>query len=147
MVPNALKTAAASSISAVFNHIRKKIHDHWLLRYAAFSFLLKAVLFLVAPSIEFIYIIQLLQTTSYGFLSPVQVYYASGKVNPTDMVKGQAFITASYTLGCAMGNFTGGQLLEFFGVSAILIAGVVIAALGTAVILLTVEKKDCPATI
>ena len=96
---------------------------------------------------SFIYIIQLLQTTSYGFLSPVQVYYATGKVNPTDMVKGQAFITASYTLGCAMGNFTGGQLLEFFGVSAILIAGVVIAALGTAVILLTVEKKDRPVTV
>ena len=142
-----IATLVEAPVLFFFNHIRKKIHDHWLLRYAAFSFLLKAVLFLVAPSIEFIYIIQLLQTTSYGFLSPVQVYYASGKVNPTDMVKGQAFITASYTLGCAMGNFTGGQLLEFFGVSAILIAGVVIAALGTAVILLTVEKKDRPVTV
>ena len=36
----------------------------------------------------------------------------------------------------------GGQLLEFFGVSAILIAGILIAAMGTLVILLTVEKRD-----
>ena len=135
-------TVAEAPVLFFFSQIRTKISDHWLLRYAAFSFLLKAVLFLVAPSIEFIYLIQLLQTTSYAFLSPVQVYYANEKVCPADMVKGQAFITASYTLGCAMGNFTGGQLLERFGVSAILIAGIIIAALGTAVILLTVDRKD-----
>ena len=58
------------------------------------------------------------------------------------MVKGQAFITASYTLGCAAGNLAGGQLLERYGVSAILLAGVVIAAMGTLVLLLTVERKD-----
>ena len=139
-----IATVVEAPVLFFFNRIRTKINDHWLLRYAAFSFLLKAVLFFVAPSIEFIYIIQLLQTTSYGFLSPVQVYYANEKVSQSDMVKGQAFITASYTLGCAMGNFTGGQLLEFFGVSAILIAGIIIAAMGTAVILLTVEKKDRP---
>ena len=139
-----IATVVEAPVLFFFSRIRTRINDHRLLRYAAFSFLLKAVLFLVAPSIEFIYIIQLLQTTSYGFLSPVQVYYANEKVRQSDMVKGQAFITASYTLGCAMGNFTGGQLLEFFGVSAILIAGIIIAALGTAVILLTVEKKDRP---
>jgi PPP family 3-phenylpropionic acid transporter len=58
------------------------------------------------------------------------------------MVKGQAFITASYTLGCAMGNLTGGVLMEHFGVVAILIAGVIIAALGTVVLLLTVDRQD-----
>ena len=142
-----IATVVEAPVLFFFNRIRTKINDHWLLRYAAFSFLLKAVLFLVAPSIEFIYIIQLLQTTSYGFLSPVQVYYANEKVGQRDMVKGQAFITASYTLGCAMGNFTGGQLLEFFGVSAILLAGIVIAAMGTLVILLTVEKKDTLALV
>jgi PPP family 3-phenylpropionic acid transporter len=142
-----IATVVEAPVLFFFNRIRTKINDHWLLRYAAFSFLLKAILFFVAPSIEFIYIIQLLQTTSYGFLSPVQVYYASEKVSQSDMVKGQAFITASYTLGCAMGNFTGGQLLEFFGVSAILLAGIVIAAMGTLVILLTVEKKDTPTPV
>ncbi len=137
-----IATVVEAPVLFFFSRIRTKISDHWLLRYAAFSFLLKSVCFYLAPSIEFIYVVQLLQTTSYGFLSPVQVYYANEKVSPTDMVKGQAFITASYTLGCAMGNFTGGQLLEYFGVSAILLAGIAIAALGTLVILLTVERRD-----
>jgi len=137
-----IATLVEAPVLFFFSRIRTRISDHWLLRYAAFSFLLKAVLFFMAPSIEFIYITQLLQTTSYGFLSPVQVYYANEKVCPADMVKGQAFITASYTLGCALGNFTGGQLLDHFGVSAILAAGIFIAALGTLVILLTVERKD-----
>ena len=38
------------------------------------------------------------------------------KVHAADMVKGQAFITASYTLGCAAGNFIGGQLLSAFDI-------------------------------
>ena len=135
-------TVAETPVLFFFNQVRTKISDHWLLRLAGFSFLLKSLLFLAAPSIPFLYATQLLQMTSYGFLSPVQVYYANEKVAQEDMVKGQAFITASYTLGCAMGNLAGGQLLEYFGVSAILVAGVLIAAAGTLVILLTVEKKD-----
>ena len=135
-------TVTESIVLVFFDQIRRRISDHWLLRYAAFSFLLKSVLLLIAPSIPFIYAVQLLQMTSYTFLSPVQVYYASEKVAPADMVKGQAFITASYTLGCAMGNLTGGVLMEHFGVVAILIAGVIIAALGTIVLLLTVDRQD-----
>ena len=135
-------TVTESGVLVFFDRIRTRISDHWLLRYAAFSFLLKSVLLLIAPSIPFIYAVQLLQMTSYAFLSPVQVYYASEKVSPADMVKGQAFITASYTLGCAMGNLTGGLLMEHFGIVSILVAGVVIAALGTLVLLLTVDRQD-----
>ena len=137
-----IATVAEAPVLFFFSQVRTKISDHWLLRLAGFSFLLKSLLFLVAPTVPFLYATQLLQMTSYAFLSPVQVYYANEKVAQEDMVKGQAFITASYTLGCAMGNLTGGQLLERYGVSAILIAGVFIAAAGTLVRLLTVERKD-----
>ena len=125
-----------------FEKIRKKIPDGSLLKIAGLSFLLKSVLFLVVKSVEGIYLVQLLQATSYSFLAPTQVYYADQKVLKADMVKGQAFITAAYSLGCACGNFAGGQLIEFAGVDAMLIAGIVIAALGTAVFFLTVGKKD-----
>ena len=87
-----------------FERIRKYISDQRLLVLSGFSFLLKSLLLLAAPSVTAIYCIQLLQATSYGFLSPTQLYYANGKVARADMVKGQAFITASYTLGCAIGN-------------------------------------------
>ncbi len=125
-----------------FEKIRKKIPDGTLLKIAGLSFLLKSVLFLVVKSVEGIYLVQLLQATSYSFLAPTQVYYADQKVLKADMVKGQAFITAAYSLGCACGNFTGGQLIEYAGLNAMLVAGIIIAALGTAVFFLTVGKKD-----
>ena len=137
-----IATAIEAVVLVFFDQVRSKISDGWLLKLAGLSFLLKAVLFLYAPSVESIYMIQLLQATSYTFLSPTQMYYANSKIRPADMVKGQAFITASYTLGCAAGNFTGGQLLSAFGVRTLLLAGIAMAAAGTAVFFLTVEKKD-----
>ena len=135
-------TAIEMVVIVNFDWLRTKISDSWLLKLAGLSFLLKSVLFLMARNVMAIYGIQMLQATSYSFLSPTQLYYADAKVSPADMVKGQAFITAAYTLGCAIGNFTGGQLLDAFNVRVLLYAGVAMAAAGTAVFFLTVDKKD-----
>lgn len=135
-------TAIEMVVIVNFDALRKRISDTWLLKLAGLSFLLKAVLFLLAKNVMTIYAIQLLQATSYSFLAPTQLYYADVKVSPADMVKGQAFITAAYTLGCAAGNFIGGQLLDAFNIRALLWAGVVMAAAGTVVFFLTVDKKD-----
>lgn len=125
-----------------FDQVRRRICDTWLLKIAGISFLVKAVLFLLAGSVMEIYMLQLLQATSYAFLSPTQLYYANRRVAPADMVKGQAFITASYALGCALGNFTGGQLLHFFSLRIMLWSGVGIALLGTAILFATVDHRD-----
>ena len=137
-----IATAIEAVVLVYFDKVRGRISDNWLLKLAGISFVLKAVLFLVASSVTTIYIIQLLQATSYTFLAPTQMYYANNKIRPADMVKGQAFITAAYTLGCAAGNFAGGQLLSAFGIRALLLAGIVMAVAGTLVFFLTVEKKD-----
>ena len=141
-----IATVAEMPVILWFDSVRKRIPDNRLLKLAGVSFLLKAVLFLAAPSVASIYLIQILQATSYAFLSPTQLYYANAKVLQADMVKGQAFITASYTLGCAIGNFTGGQLLEVFDVAALLMAGIIMAASGTVILFLTVDQKDCVLT-
>ena len=135
-------TAIEMVVIVNFDWLRTKISDSWLLKLAGISFIVKSVLFILAKNVIAIYGIQLLQATSYSFLSPTQLYYADSKVSPADMVKGQAFITASYTLGCAIGNFTGGQLLDAFNVRVLLYAGVAMAVAGTAVFFLTVDKKD-----
>ena len=57
------------------------------------------------------------------------------------MIKGHAFITAAYALGCAAGNFVGGQLLGR-GVSTMLLTGIVMAVMGTVIVFTTVTKKD-----
>lgn len=136
-----LSSMAGAPVIFFFGRVRRCMKDTLLLKVAALTFLLRAVLVCFAARVEHIYLIQLLQVTSYGFLGPVQVYYAGDRVRPCDMVKGQAFITAAYALGCSMGNFTGGQLLNF-GVDAILHAGVLMALCGVLVIFLTVERRD-----
>ena len=137
-----IATAIEMVVVVNFDHIRKKISDNALLKIGGISFLIKAVLLLMAPNVVSVYFIQLLQATSYSFVSPTQLYYANQKVGAADMVKGQAFITAAYTLGCAMGNFSGGQILQIADVRTMLIAGIIMAALGTWILFDTVEKKD-----
>lgn len=135
-------TAIEALVLVFYEPIRKRIPEGWLLKIAGLSFVLKSILFMAVGSIEGIYLVQLLQATSYSFLAPTQVFYADKKVLAADMVKGQAFITAAYSLGCAGGNFAGGVLIDHVGVSGMLFAGVLMAALGTAVFFLTVNKKD-----
>ena len=137
-----IATAVEAAVLVYFDKVRSRISDGWLLKLSGIFFLLKAVLLLLAKSVTAVCFIQLLQATSYTFLSPTQMYYAGAKVSPADMVKGQAFITAAYTLGCAAGNFAGGQLLSAFGVRAMLTAGIAMAASGTAIFFLTVDKED-----
>lgn len=124
-----------------FSKLRARIKDTNLLKIAAVSFLIRAVGLYLAKDITTIYLLQLLHITSYGFMHPTQVYYANAKVRSTDMVKGQAFSTAAYALGCSAGNFAGGQLLNL-GVDAILIAGIVMSLIGTVIMFLTVNKTD-----
>ena len=137
-----IPTVVEAVVMVYFSHIRRKISDNWLLRWAGVTFLVKSFVFLFAPNIGVIYAAQVLQATSYGFLSPTQMYYADAKVHRSDMVKGQAFITAAYSLGCAMGNFMGGVLVQHCGVVTMLTAGVGMAAAGTMVLFVTVDKKD-----
>lgn len=137
-----IPTVVEAVVMVYFSHIRRKISDNWLLRWAGVTFLVKSFVFLFAPNIGVIYAAQVLQATSYGFLSPTQMYYADAKVHRSDMVKGQAFITAAYSLGCATGNFMGGVLVQHCGVVTMLTAGVGMAAAGTVVLFVTVDKKD-----
>ena len=137
-----IPTVVEAVVMVYFSRIRQKISDGWLLRWAGITFLVKSFVFLFAPNIGVIYAAQVLQATSYGFLSPTQMYYADSKVHRSDMVKGQAFITAAYSLGCAMGNFMGGVLVQHCGVVTMLAAGVGMAAAGTLVLFVTVDKKD-----
>lgn len=124
-----------------FSAIRRHIRDATLLKVAAASFLLKSAGLCLAGSISSIYLLQLLQMTSYALLAPAEVHYAAARVRREDMVKGQALISAAYALGCSAGNFAGGLLLPF-GVPVLLASGVCMALAGTVVIFLTVNRQD-----
>lgn len=136
-----ISSMAGAPVIFCFQKVRNHLPEHRLLKIAACTFLLKSILFYCAKSISSIYLFQLLQMTSYAFLAPTQVYFARSKVRLEDMVKGQAFSTAAYALGCSAGNFVGGQLLGF-GVQTILIAGIVMAGIATVILFISVSRSD-----
>ena len=142
-VGTALFIACISGAPVIFcfQAFRRRCKNTTLLMIAACAFLAKSVLIFFARSIEAVYLIQLMQTCTYAILCPAQVYYAGEKIQASDMVKGQAFVTAIFSLGCSCGNFMGGQLLSF-GVDALLLAGIATALIGTIILGLTVNKKD-----
>lgn len=139
-----IATATAVPVLLCFDLIQKRLGNSIILKTSGVMFTVKAVLLLLAPNIESIYAIQLLQMVTYAFLSPVQMYYAREQVAASDMVKGQAFITASYTLGCALGNLIGGQIITFWGVITMLALGVVMAITGTLILFVSVRRSDNP---
>ena len=141
-VGEALSIATAIEVPGMLliPKIHNKLGTHKVLVAAGAFYLLKAVLFLASASVTGIYVAQLLQLVTYTFLSPVQMYYAKECTNESDMVKGQAVSTAVFSLGSAIGNLTGGELITALGVPAMLIAGVAIASLGTAFMLFAVPK-------
>lgn len=136
-----ISAMVTSPVIFFFGKIRSKIRDTKLLKIAAVSFLIRAICLYFAKDITTIYLLQLLHITSCGFMHPAQVYYAGARVRPVDMVKGQAFSTASYALGCSAGNFVGGQLVGF-GVNTILVAGIVMTGIGTFILFATLTKSD-----
>ena len=136
-----ISAMVTSPVIFFFGKVRARINETNLLKIAAVTFLIRAVCLFFAGNITTVYLLQLLHITSYGFMHPAQVYYAGARVRPGDMVKGQAFSTAAYALGCSAGSFAGGQLLGL-GVDAVLIAGIVMTGIGTLIIFATVTKPD-----
>jgi len=123
-----------------FVPVYKKLGSYRIFIIAAASFVLKAVLFFTAKSMTVIYMAQILQLTTYTLLSPVQLYYARECTDTSDMVKGQSVITASYALGCALGNLLGGALITSFGIKYLTGSAIIITALGLAAFTVTVPK-------
>ena len=124
----------------LFARVYRKIGSYRVLLIAGLSYCAKALLFIIARSPLAIYAAQLLQVTTYTFLSPIQMYYAKECTSESDMVKGQSLATASYALGCALGNLLGGELITQFGIPVMLAVGLGITILGTLSLVITVPK-------
>ena len=81
----------------------------------------KPLLFLLAPSLFWILLVQPIQLLGYGLFTPASVYYANANVSPVDQVKGQSIMMiASNGLGAMFGNFLAGYAIDWGGVNAML---------------------------
>jgi len=95
----------------------------------------------LATQVWHIYIIQLLQLFTYGFIHQPLYYLARERVSEADLVKGQAVAVAFYLLGTAAGNYVGGFTIDQWGVRFMLMFAFVIAAVGAIIINVTLGKE------
>ncbi len=137
-----LACTTAAPFLLFFEKIQKKTGVVILLRLAGLSYVLKAALLLFAPSIVSVYLIELLQTCTYGFLYPPLYYLVRERIASADTAKGQTVASALYTLGTALGNSLGGTVIDAFSLGAMLALAAGIAAAGTLLINFTIAKAD-----
>ena len=142
----------ASSMTATpfllfFEKIQKKINILTLMRLAGIFYICKVALLLLATEVWHVYLIQLLQTFTYGFINPSLFYFVKQRIAEADMVKGQAIAVVAFTIGSALGSFVGGRAIDSFGLNVMLIMALIFASIGTVIINMTVNRNDKKAVL
>lgn len=140
-----IATMAAVPVLFCFDRVHARFSSRLLLKTAGAMFTLKAVLFLLAPGVIHLHRGQKRIGNYLKQFDQIDAPHARERVGAEDMVKGQSVITAAYALGCASGNLIGGQLIGFFSVTTMLLAGVAMAGVGTLILFLTLGRRDYPA--
>ena len=126
----------------LFGYIIKKIRCDILIRIAGIFFVLKSLGTFLAPGISVFYGIQIFQMLGWGLMTAASVYYVNAIMDPEDAIKGQAYFTMTYTLGSVIGSFLGGALIDFAGVSSMLLFATVSAFVGALIVFLCAERTS-----
>lgn len=128
----ALAIAAALEIPILFLYTRIKGNtpSKYFLTASGVFFFAKAALFVVAQSVKMIYLVQCLQIVSYGLMAAARVYYVDETVGKKYETTGQAYMSATETIGIVLGSVIGGFLMQGFGVEALLAFGAVFCGIG-----------------
>lgn len=128
-----------------YERFRRLLTTHRWLMITAVCYVIKALLFYLAPNVMVMYIVQMLQAVTYGLYAPTIVLFASLEIAESDMVKGQSVCVAIFTLGTSLGNYLGGILIEQYSVRVMMFAAFLFALVGAILVLLVLHQKKKPA--
>ena len=104
--------------------------SRYFLAFSGVAFLGKAVLFLFARSMGMVYFTQCVQCLSYGLMAASRVYYVDETVGKENETTGQAYMTATETIGIVLGSSLGGFLMQARGIDALLWCGAAVSFVG-----------------
>ena len=124
----------------LFVFMLKKVRcDIWF-RISGIFFFLKTLGTLLASNIPAFYGVQIFQMFGWALITVSSVYYVNSIMKKQDVIKGQAYMTMTYTLGSVVGALLGGVLIDSLGVTSMLIFATASAAAGMVIMLLTAQK-------
>ena len=139
----AMAIAAAIELPTMvlFSYVILKIKSSSLLVVSGIFFTIKSLLTFLAGSMIGIYAAQFSQALGFALFVPASVYYVNHLMSEKDKVKGQAYMTVTNTVGSIAGSLLGGILIDYAGVSNMLLASTIIAFRGAIIIFFGVEKR------
>lgn len=127
-------------IMFIFSKLLKHFRSSRLLIISGIFFAIKSAAYLLAGNIFQFYFVQILQMGAFALYMPASIYYVNETMSSSDKFKGQAVMTATNTLGGVIGSLLGGFLLDYAGITPLLITGFVMATIGA--LLLWVSCKE-----
>lgn len=136
----AFMTLTEVPVMLLFTRLTRRFRVSSLLRFSAVMFTLKALLIYLAPCVAVLYAAELLQAGSFAIFVPASVRYVDEVIVKRNAVKGQASVTTMITLGSIFASYIGGLLLDSTSPSFTLLAGVIVSAAGTLVMLPAIQK-------
>lgn len=114
--------------------LKKARADIWF-RMSGIFLTLKVLGSLLAPNMPVFYIVQVCQMLGWGLISVSSVYYVNSIMEEQDAIKGQAYITMTFTLASVLGASIGGALIDLAGVSMMLLFATICSVIGMIIIM------------
>lgn len=118
----------------LFSHIIKRCSSSRLLVISGFFYIVKSTMLLFAGSIGLVYVAHLLQPVSYALYASAIVYFTDESMREEDKVTGQSMMTMTSAIGSVVGNLVGGWLIDFGGVTVMMVFCAVLAVAAASVV-------------
>ncbi len=138
----AVAIAAAAEVPSMvfFSKIMKRFKLNHLMVFSALFFTLKTLLAYLAKSVLVLYLSQFMQLFSFGIYLPTSVYYMAEISTEDFRAQAQAAITGATTFGSLFASLLGGLLIQYLGISSMLLIASAVSALGTLLIYIFTER-------
>ena len=126
----AIQAVVEVPVLFAFTAIMKKINVQRIMLISVVGYGVKAIWYAVAGSVLAIYLVQFTQMISFALFASASVYYVMKEIDREDQVTGQALMTSIMAIGTVIGSFTGGVLIDQYGMKAMLTVNVFVALAG-----------------
>lgn len=125
-----------------FHRLKQRFSYVMLLRISALFFTIKIIIMYLAHSMTTFYLAQLCQIPGYGLFFPAMVNFIDHIMGKGEALRGQAVFTVALTLGNVIGSIAGGMILDQYSSHTLLLAGSMVSAVGSVLIISLVHRVD-----
>ena len=127
-----------------FSKMLKIAKAHNWMRICVIFYVLKSIGTYASATVGQHVAVQFLETGSYAVMVVCGLYYVNSIMRTEDCVKGQSYMGISTTVANVVASWIGGILLDVSGVSSMLILGMVVAVIGTVIVLFNAQAPQEP---